>query len=226
MDIISLSKANKVTKDKQQYHKETLGEHVEAHFKSLDERLDWLEGTASNSNLKELVNLLQTDAIMINTEFVGSVLQLTYTPLTHATEKKDYAPSGLYEKIFDFTGSYIETLAATLLLTAGTNQTVKVEYASSANGVDYEPFVIFDKANPPSSRYLHIRITFENNQVTTITYDYTTTLEVHERIQNNLLLKSKAEPMQVIPNLVEGGTTLSIKIDESKWRRIDKLSIE
>lgn len=224
MDIISLSKANRVRKEKESYQKNKIGEGVEAHFKSLDERLDYLEGAGSIPNLTELVQLLKKDAVMINTEFEGDVLKLKYVDLTHATYKKDYVSEGIYEKLFDLSGSYVATQLITITKAAAANQDVIIEFSTSEDNTTYSAFALLTSTSQ-FERYVHLRITLKNDAKITISYDYTPTLEEASRIKNNLLITEIQSEMDIESSWDGEGTLFKINLDQFEILRIDKVEV-
>lgn len=226
MDIISLSKANRVMKQKAAYQKNEVGQGVESHYASLDARLDYLEGTGSVPNLTEVINILQQDAVMINVEFVGNDLKLKHIDLDHETYKKDYEKEGIYEKIFDLTSSYVTTELVAIAKAAAANQSAIVEYAESDNGVTYSGFSEL-LTTTQFKRFVHLRIKLVNNAVVTISYNYAALLEEAQRVKNNLLLTQSDYTMKKEIPWTEEGTLLNHKIPDKSdgWLRIDKINV-
>lgn len=226
MDIISLSKANKQVKDKNEYRSKFLGEGVEAHFSSLDERLDWLEGQFSSSQVKEILNLLTKDAEMDNVEFVDGNLVLKHTPITHVSYTKDYVMTGTFKKVYDLGDNFISMAAQAFLKNVSSNQVATIQYEQSEDGVTYDAPIEWSATTYPNKRYIRVVITLTSNDRKNIDYVTNPELESNEFIQDKKLIKSKSYDMIKDSSWLNEGSLHRKKVSRDELLRIDKIEVK
>lgn len=76
MDIISLGKASKTLKEINQLNDDVIGKRAEGRFKTVDHRLDWIEGQADKTVIQNSVKIDFSQGTFDNVEFVDGRLQL------------------------------------------------------------------------------------------------------------------------------------------------------
>lgn len=76
MDVISLGKAVQTLRDIKELNDEILGKEAEKHFKTIDHRLDWIEGQADKMHVENNYKVDLSQGTFHNTELVDGKLQL------------------------------------------------------------------------------------------------------------------------------------------------------
>jgi hypothetical protein len=150
MDILSLGKASKVLRTIQNLNDQVVAPLAESRFPTVDARLDWLEGQASQLKAENSLQVDLSKGTFTNTELVNGKIQLK------TIQTGQYQPSGTYESpILDLGEGWYETKAfdLTKVINVGSTNTT-FEISTSIDGVTFSAYASLVMQQ---SRYVKIR---------------------------------------------------------------------
>ena len=229
MDIISLGKAKKAIREMQSYHKEVLEEGVQAHFPSIDARIDYLERQFSMQELTRGFDFISSVKGTDKIEIVNNTIKLKHLGVDE-DNKAVYAIEGKYETVFDIGPSVINIIESTLKMTKSTNHDVDIRVAESDDKIKFDPEITWINGYKPTKRFLKVVLTLTSRDSFDSKTTFDINLEEHENIvetDNGARLISNVE--YKIPNDSSWAGNRSLfrqKINRNDWLRIDKLNIK
>jgi hypothetical protein len=230
MDVIALGKASKTLREIKDLDEQVVAPLAQGRFKTVDARLDWLEGQADKLLVEGNHQVDFSKGVFDNTELLNGKIALKNT--TNTT----YFPQGTYESpILDLGEGWRETTLVDVVKQIKTDYTDCVmELSSSTSGLSFSEYLPYDPANLPQGRYVKIRATltaqeqaaeeevFQYDQ----SEDHTVTVNEYVKADGSLTLNTDYSYSYDTVTPAEEGSIMRAVIQKSNFKHIDSLEVK